>query len=237
MTTELAILLSTALTAGIVHTALGPDHYVPFIALSTSRGWSRAKTLFIVLLCGLGHVLSSIIIAFAGLALGKSIFSIEWLERFRGDIAAWMLLFLGFTYMIYGIFRAIKDAPHDHPHVHDGGIAHAHEHRHQSAHSHPHEKNNALVAWSLFIVFVFGPCEALIPLVLYPAAQGHVFNAVITSFVFSLATITTMTAIIFASITGLSRIKSGSNSISRYSHAMAGLIILIAGIGVKFLGL
>jgi hypothetical protein len=41
--------------------------------------------------------------------------------------------------------------------------------------------------------------------------------------------------IVFASLTGLSKIKS--NYLSRYSHALAGLIIFIAGISVKFLGL
>lgn len=235
MTAELTILVWTALAAGIAHTALGPDHYVPFIALSASRGWSRSKTLFMVLLCGFGHVLSSIVIAFAGLAIGKTVFSIEWLEGLRGDIAAWMLLIFGFTYMVYGIFTAIRKKPHEHPHLHDDGTKHDHRHIHQTGHAHMHEKSNSLAAWSMFVIFVFGPCEALIPIVLYPASQGHIFNAVITALIFSVSTLITMSVIVFASITGLSGIKSGF--LTRYSHALAGLVIFIAGISVKFLGL
>lgn len=56
MQTELNILLATAASLGVVHTALGPDHYLPFIALSKSRNWSVFKTARVTALCGLGHV-------------------------------------------------------------------------------------------------------------------------------------------------------------------------------------
>ena len=38
-------LLSTAAILGIVHTILGPDHYVPFVAMGRARGWSLGRTL------------------------------------------------------------------------------------------------------------------------------------------------------------------------------------------------
>lgn len=235
MPQETLVLLWTAVTAGAVHTALGPDHYLPFISLASARNWSRLKTIFITLLCGAGHVLSSILIAFIGLGLGKTVLSLEAFESFRGDIAAWLLIIFGFSYMVYGLFRAIKNTPHKHPHIHNDGNLHIHSHEHTNFHVHKHETGSALTAWSLFIIFIFGPCEALIPLVMYPAAKGNIQAAVLTSLVFSLATLLTMTAIVIGSLYGLTFIKG--LKLARYSHLIAGCIILSAGIGVKFLGL
>ena len=43
--------------------------------------------------------------------------------------------------------------------------------------------------WVLFLIFVFGPCEPLIPLVMYPAAKNNFHGAVIVAILFSLTTI------------------------------------------------
>ena len=37
MTHELSILLVSAATLGLVHTLIGPDHYVPFVAMAGMR--------------------------------------------------------------------------------------------------------------------------------------------------------------------------------------------------------
>ncbi|MDB4582328.1 hypothetical protein N9164_04185 [Draconibacterium sp.] len=60
------ILILTAASLGFVHTVLGPDHYIPFIALSKARNWSLPKTLGVTALCGIGHVLGSIAIGLIG---------------------------------------------------------------------------------------------------------------------------------------------------------------------------
>lgn len=40
MTDDLSILCLAAVTVGAVHTALGPDHYIPFAAMSRIGRWS-----------------------------------------------------------------------------------------------------------------------------------------------------------------------------------------------------
>ena len=47
MTRETLLLLATALSLGFVHTLAGPDHYIPFMAMSKTRRWSLPKTLWI----------------------------------------------------------------------------------------------------------------------------------------------------------------------------------------------
>ncbi|MBU1984854.1 hypothetical protein KJ815_10640, partial [bacterium] len=73
MTTEFSLLLGTAATLGFVHTLLGPDHYVPFIAMARARRWSQRRTMLITALCGIGHVSSSVIIGLVGLFFGVEV--------------------------------------------------------------------------------------------------------------------------------------------------------------------
>ena len=49
MAPDLTLLLVTAASIGVVHTLLGPDHYLPFVAMAKARGWSLARTLRITL--------------------------------------------------------------------------------------------------------------------------------------------------------------------------------------------
>ena len=92
MSNETAILIGTAASIGFTHTILGPDHYLPFIVLAKARQWTSIKTAIITLLCGIGHILSSIALGFIGIAIGTAVFRLESIESFRGEVAAWLLL-------------------------------------------------------------------------------------------------------------------------------------------------
>lgn len=236
MSNEVILLAGTAATIGFIHTALGPDHYLPFIVLSKARQWSILKTSVITLLCGLGHVLSSIILGFIGIALGIAVFKLEAIESFRGDIAAWLLIAFGFAYFIWGLHRAIRKRSHGHAHTHEDKEAHVHQHNHLGNHSHPHNlKAVSLTPWILFTIFIFGPCEPLIPLIMYPAAKNNMLSVAIVASVFGLVTISTMLIIILTSSYGLSKLPL--RKLEKYSHALAGLTILLSGGAIKFLGL
>jgi sulfite exporter TauE/SafE len=214
MSNEIIILVGAAAAVGFVHTVFGPDHYLPFIVLSKARQWSIVKTVMVTFLCGLGHVLSSVALGFIGIALGIAVFKLEAIESFRGELAAWILIAFGFTYFVWGIHRAIRNRPHTHIHT---------------------SKSGSLTPWILFTIFIFGPCEPLIPLVMYPAAKGDMMTVVIVAFVFGLTTISTMLGIVLASSYGLAKLPFGK--LGKYSHALAGLVILLCGGAIKFLGL
>jgi len=236
MTGEIAILAGTAAAIGFTHTVLGPDHYLPFIVLSKARQWSGVKTAVITFLCGIGHVLSSIILGFIGIALGIAVFKLEAIESFRGDLAAWLLLAFGFAYFIWGLHRALRSRRHEHLHLHESQEAHSHIHAHVSDHSHVHPmKSGNLTPWVLFIIFVFGPCEPLIPLLMYPAARHDVMGVVVVALIFGSITIATMLGVVLASYFGLSRLPV--RGLERYAHALAGLVIFASGGAIKFLGL
>ena len=97
------LLAGTAVTIGFIHTLIGPDHYLPFIVMGEARKWTIRKTMLITFLCGIGHVLSSIILGFIGIAAGISLSKLEFFESFRGNIAAWLLIAFGLVYMLISI--------------------------------------------------------------------------------------------------------------------------------------
>ena len=192
MTPEINLLVLTAASAAFVHTILGPDHYLPFVAMAKARGWTIAKTLQITLWCGLGHLVGSVALGAGGIAFGAGLAKLEWIESVRGDLAAWMLIGFGLAYMAWGLRRAWRNRPHSHWHAHDGTY-HCHEHNHHDEHAHVHDAQNRSVAsWFSFVIFVLGPCEPLIPLLMYPAATESVTGVIAVTATFGMVTVMTM---------------------------------------------
>ncbi len=236
MSNDVIVLAATAAIIGFTHTVLGPDHYLPFIVLSKARQWRHRKTAIVTFLCGVGHVGSSVALGFLGVSLGLALFSLEAIESFRGSVAAWLLLIFGFTYFVWGVHRAVRARRHEHSHVHASQETHSHVHSHISDHSHLHGTDTkSLTPWVLFIMFVFGPCEPLIPLLIYPAAKHNMVAVGAVAAVFSAVTISTMLLIVMTSSYGLSRLQL--KPLQKYSHALAGLAIMLCGVGTTFLGL
>ncbi len=233
MQDSLRILTITAASIAFIHTIFGPDHYLPFIVMARARGWSRARTVWITLACGLGHVLSSVVLGFIGIAFGFALMKLEAFEYLRGNLAAWALMVFGFAYMIWGIRRAIRNRPHKHRHVHANGTVHEHEHTH--GHKHAHVHGNSLTPWILFLIFVLGPCEPLIPLLMYPAAQQSTWGVVQVSVVFGIVTMATMLGVVLLADAGIRLIDFGK--LERYTHAFGGGAIFLSGFAVVFLGL
>jgi len=238
MTVDLGLLILTAASIGCIHTLLGPDHYVPFVAMGAARRWTTRKTLWITSLCGVGHVLGSVAIGMVGIGVGVSLHRLEWVEGLRGDLAAWLLLGFGLAYMAWGLKKAWRSRPHAHDHVHADGTRHLHEHHHEQAHVHPHVSPataRSITPWALFVIFVLGPCEPLIPVLMYPAAQHSLWGTVAVVMTFGAATVATMLTVVYLALRGLERLPL--EPVERYSHALAGAALSLCGAGIVFLGL
>jgi sulfite exporter TauE/SafE len=236
MDNSIALLSVTAISLGFIHTILGPDHYLPFIVLSEAKKWTIKKTMFITFLCGLGHVFSSVVLGLVGIAVGISVSKLISVESFRGNIAAWLFIAFGLVYMIISIRNLYRKKKHTHSHYHVGGNNHIHEHAHVEMHSHVHERDVVKTTpWILFLIFIFGPCEPLIPIIMYPAAEHNIPGAVVVSLLFSVVTIATMMGIVLAFKLGLSKINL--KPVEKYSNVIAGAMIFFSGIAIQFLGL
>ena len=232
--TEAHLLIATAASIAFLHAILGPDHYLPFTAMGKARGWSLRRTLTITFYCGLGHVLSSVVIGAVGILIGAQLVSLVSIESVRGELAGWALIAFGLVYLAWGIKRAGRGHRHSHVHSH-GELVHAHDHDGDHVHVHAGHAKGAITPWALFIIFVLGPCEALIPLFMYPAAQQNAALVIAVASVFGIVTLATMLAAVAATTLGIGRLRLPSPG--RYAHAAAGGAIVLCGSAISFLGL
>jgi len=229
---ETGILLGTALSIALIHTLIGVDHYVPFIALSKANNWTIKKTILIVLLCGIGHVLGSVVLGFTGIALSAGITSLVNIEDMRGTLATYLLIAFGFVYMVYGIRKAFKNKEQREENSDQEKVTNGHLHDHIDVSADTNNKKSK-VFWGLFIFFVLGPCEPLIPILMYPAARMNIFTLVLVTVSFSVCTIAVMLLMTLLGIKGFRLLKL--NKLDKYTHALAGGAVLLCGLFVLVL--
>ena len=219
-------MLVAAIGVAFVHTALGPDHYLPFVALAKARRWSLRRTLWITTACGIGHVLSSLLLGGLGIAAGIAVGALETVENQRGAMAAWLLFGVGIAYALWGVRQALRHV-HAHGHSHGSG-----DHHH--GHGQVPVAARSTTFWALFVVFVLGPCEPLIPLFMVPASQQRWGAALATGVVFGVVTLATMLAITASAVLGLARLPL--DPLQRWTHALAGSVIASSAAAVLWLG-
>lgn len=207
------VLLASTLSIAFIH-ALAPDHWMPFAVIGKAQRWSRAKLIWYTFLAGIGHVGSSIVVGAIGLLLGFSLSKVSAAEAHRGEIALWLLIGFGAAYTVWGIKRA-HDYKHEHVDVEK-------------------MKSKTVTMWTLFAIFVLGPCEPLIPLMFLATDYGWVGIAV-TSLTFSVVTIFMMLAQSLLATAGIQLIRH--DIAERYSHAFAGFVIVLTGAFVMVLGI
>jgi len=201
-------LILSAIGVGLVH-SLAPDHWLPFASLAQAQGWSRKKLLVVSFLAGLGHVGSSFVLGGLGIVLGMGLAHLEGVESFRGNIAGFLLIGFGIAYALWGL-KHIRDY---HLHFHKGEI---------------------VTFWTLMAIFVFGPCEPLIPL-MFLAVQHGWSGIWLTTTAFSVTTVFMVVAQSMLAFMGLSLLPQ--RSLEKWSHVMAGGVIALTGLAVMFLGI
>lgn len=205
-----SIILFSAAALGFIHTLVGPDHYLPLIAIAKSRRWSLLKTFFITFCCGLGHILSAALLGITATLIGLTLDKITFIEHWRGNFASWLLIGLGAAYLGWSIFR-LK------------------QHKHQNISS----SKKDIAIWILILVFLLGPCEPLIPIMFYAALQGSIWYVLIISALFGIVTIATMITVVTLAVFGAKLIKF--SFLEKYGHVLAGTIICFSGFAVKWL--
>jgi nickel/cobalt transporter (NicO) family protein len=232
---ELYLLYGTAASLGFFHTILGPDHYVPFIVLSKARNWSKSKTLWLTFISGVGHVGSTVLLGFLGVALGISINKLESIEAYRGEIVGWMLFAFGLIYFFYGAYRQMKG--NEHHHIFNFLLpkkARGMHHLTDSENETEKKEQAGLTSWMLFLIFVLGPCEVLIPLLIFPAAEHSTTGIVMVALIFGIATVSTMLGVVYLGYKGSKHLNLKKKS--EFVHIAAGLVIAFLGASIIFLG-
>ena len=230
---ETLALSLTALALGTGHTLVGLDHAIPFVAMGKSRDWSLGRTLHITFWCGLGHVLGLVLIGLGVILLGWGLDDAIAFEVNRGDWAGYGLVTLGIATILHGMRRCRSAHTHTHEHTHSNGLSHSHAHSHGEDHSHAHPQ----VSWpafSLFVIFLLGPCEVLIPVLMVPAAAFGALPAAVVTLSLAVATIATMMLMVWALMRGVDILPS--KWITIHSQWLTGGSIVATGGAVLLAG-
>ncbi|MGB2578370.1 hypothetical protein AAIR98_000289 [Elusimicrobium simillimum] len=210
------LMVAAAVGLGLTHTLLAPNHYLPFIMIGKARKWSLSKTVLITFLCSMGHIIGSLVIALVAVLFGVAVSHIEVIEGYRANIAAWGLILFGLGYFIWGL-RAAK---HNHScceHVHT-------------------DKNDvkSLTPFILFMIFLFAPCEAWIPIMMFPAITDVPVFVFLVALAFGFTTSIVMMITVALGYKGIELLPF--KKWEKYGHAIAGFVILACGIFVEVMG-
>ena len=210
----------TAAAVGALH-SVAPDHWVPFAALARARRWPLAHTARITILCGLGHVTVSAILGVVALITGlKAVHAIG--IRLE-EHATLLLMAFGIVYMTWGLRRSFRRDPL--------AVMHHRHHRHAPGHN---DHDHGLTEWSLFTLFSFDPCVAVIPMIVAASAGGWAAVGGVV-LVYEAATIAAMIALVGVAVAGVRTMRFAF--LDRYGDALAGGLILTTGGVLAVLGL
>ncbi|PIF33138.1 cytochrome C biogenesis DsbD-like protein [Flavobacterium sp. 9] len=232
MDTTLTTLVLSAITISCLHTASGPDHYLPFIVLSRSRKWSLAKTIWWTTICGLGHILSSVLLGLIGVLVGWQLSKLSMFQDIRGNVSGWCLLLFGAVYLVWGLRSAYLNKPHKHFEVYNDEDIYVYEHKHGEVVA--PQSRVKITPWILFVIFVMGPSEPLVPLLFYSGVRRSPLEIIVLIAVFAIFTVLTMLVMVLLGRYGYSFFKT--DKLERYVHAIGGAVVTICGIGMVFLG-
>lgn len=202
-------LIISTVTIGIIH-ALAPDHWLPFVMIGKAQKWTKPRLTFVTFIAGIGHVGSSVILGVLGILAGITSIKLQGVEATRAEIGVYLLIGFGVAYALWGL----KHAKHHHSHIPDLS------------------QKKVITVWTLFAVFVLGPCEPLIPLMFLATAYGWI-EILTVSLVFSIITLLMMMAQALLGYSGIQLIKR--DFAEKYSHALAGGVIALTGIFLYFI--
>lgn len=206
------LLVLSTLSIAFVH-SLAPDHWMPFAVIGKAKKWSKTRLSFITFVSGIGHVGSSIVVGAIGILLGFSLHHLTAVESQRAEIGLWLLIGFGVAYTLWGLKRA-KDYKHEHINTEE-------------------LKSKSVTLWTLFAIFVLGPCEPLVPLMFLATEYGWA-GILTVSLIFSIITIAMMVAQSLLAYVGIHLIRH--DIAERYSHAFAGLVIVVTGVFIMLTG-
>ena len=226
---SLSVLLASAAGIGVVHSAIGIDHWLPFVVLGHARDWSLKKVLALVAACGLGHIIASFAIGFIGIALGSAIVDIDSFQESRGHFAAWLMIAFGLTYAAWSFARGRRKQAHAHEHL--GGLVDSEEECEGEAR--PSRTAGSLTAGGLFLIFALGPSEPLVPLMMVPALDFGVGAAIAVGLTFGVATVSTMLIAVTIGYHGLKLPRF--RYLETHAHTFAGLALAASGVLIYFL--
>jgi putative Mn2+ efflux pump MntP len=233
-----ALLVFAVAAVGVFHT-LVPDHWAPIAVLARQRGWSTMQVSRAAALAGIGHAISTLIIA-AVVWVGGAVLAAHY-GQFVSTVSSIALIGFGLWLCIASIREMRSHDEHSHfghahVHRHDGGPEHRHWHEHHAedwhdvspgdvaaAHEHGHQGSSRT---ALLLILGSSPMIEGIP-AFFSASRFGVGLLFIMAAVFALSTIVTYVAVTVGSLRAMQALDFGP--IERYGEVVSGGLIALLG--------
>ena len=224
MDNTLLTILSGGFMVALVHAAL-PTHWLPFALAGRAQGWSRGTILSVVALAGAAHVLFTTLLGLLIVWIGISV------HDGVGEVFHWLstaiLLLLGTYYLV----RQRMGTRHEHHHSAAGLFqGRAHEHDHEDPSGHRPRPADRVTMGSLLAMLTLSPCESFLPVYLSGSSYGWQGFALLST-VLAIATLGSMVTLTWIATISVERVDV--RVISRYEHAIVG--VLLCGLGIASL--
>lgn len=213
VTTFLPFLI-TGLVVSTVHAAL-PTHWLPFVLAARTQKWSYPKTVSILLIAGIGHILTTAAIGAALVWFGLKI---------SDTLQNLLILAASLSLFIFGLYYIIQSRR---------GFSHAH-----CSHNHPHThdyKENSKDGWailSLLTLLTFSPCESFIPVYVSAWSLGWAGFFVLT-LILSVGTLAAM--FLFTSLAFFGFRQINLNWLERKEKLIIGIVLMVFSIVIYFI--
>jgi nickel/cobalt transporter (NicO) family protein len=211
-------LLAAAAGVGFGHAIL-PDHWVPLAVLGRTRRYPLSRIARLSGLAGIAHVLVSIVLGAAIIAVGL---------QFRSTVQHAQDTIIGCILIATGIgFLVLEWTGHGHRHDHDHGHHHHHDHDHGD---HDHPSGTRLTGLAAVMV-PFGaaasPDLTILPVFLAAATAG-VATAVGSLAIFAAVTIGTIVGLTLAAAGGGYQIRG--EWLERWGNVFTAAVLVTIGL-------
>ena len=216
-----------AAVVGIIHMS-APDHWMTLCLLAKNKRWTPKKLFRTSLVTAIGHVVLSIVIGLAVMAVGLLV---------SRSVSSYIDIGIGIIMIAIGIVLGAvpllrKSGYHKHDHEHE----HGHNHMHEHGHTHNHEKKSKLsqkLGYFIIIGAALSPDPSIIPIYLTTISSGFYF-AFELSVVFAVASILTLLFLVQLGNVGLG--KTFARVPEKYHDSMVGFVIAAIGIYILVSG-
>lgn len=235
--TLLTTIAATGFTVAFFHAAI-PTHWLPFVLVSRTRGWSRGKTLGVALFAGMGHVLLTsvlgLLIAWLGFQLDEEI------GHAFAPVAGGLLIAIG-LYYFWRQFRGGGICHHAMPGSHHHADEHCGDEAEHGSHWEHELRDSKLAAantgdWAaisgLFLMLTLSPCEGFLPVYL-SAVQFGWTGFVVLSLILAVATLAGMTVFTWLTLVGFERLRL--SYFERREAGLLGVIFVVLGLIMLFM--
>jgi len=203
-------ILIGSLVLSVIHATI-PNHWIPLVAIGKTENWSRNETLWVTVIAGSAHTISTILV---GIIIGLVGYKLSSTHEFVTRVVAPLILvILGLIYLIVDL----KISHHRRDPIEIGSIP---------------KKSKFIIITSLGTAMFFSPCIEIEAYYFTAGTLGWLGIGVV-SIVYLIVTVLGMILLVDLGRKGVEKIKW--HFLEHHEKRVTGLVLIVLGIFAYFI--